>query len=79
MQTIHVHASSLDTKRTTSAAIVTMSGELAPPFHIFIRQQNDTIAKIELATFSERCFYTMKKKAWIDKSMMSVWVEKCLS
>jgi hypothetical protein len=55
-----------------------MSGELLPPFLIFKGAQNGRIAKTELGTFPEMGFYAMQCKAWMDESMMSVWIEKCL-
>ena len=78
MQTVHAPGSTSETKRATLAATVTMSGELLPPFLIFKGAQNGRIAKTELGTFPEMGFYAMQCKAWMDESMMSVWIEKCL-
>ena len=78
VRTVHVHGSTSETKRATLAATVTMSGELLPPFLIFKGAQNGRIAKTELGTFPEMGFYAMQCKAWMDESMMSVWIEKCL-
>ena len=55
-----------------------MSGELLPPFFIFQGAQNSRTAKTELGTFPEMGFYAMQCKAWMDESMMSMWIEKCL-
>ena len=78
VRTVHVRGSTSETKRATLAATVTMSGELLPPFLIFKGAQNGRIAKTELGTFPEMGFYAMQCKAWMDESMMSVWIEKCL-
>ena len=78
-RTVHVLASTGETKRATLAATVTMSGELLPPLLIFKGSKNGRIDKNELPTFPQMGFYAVQKKAWMDESMMDVWIEKCLS
>ena len=78
MHTIHIRASTLDTKRAMLAATVTMNGNLLPPFLIFKGEQNGRIATKELPTFPEMCHYAMQKKAWMDEAMMMKWIDKCL-
>ena len=79
MRTIHMRASTTETKRATLAATVTMSGQLLIPLIIFKGVANGRIAKKELATFSPMAVYAVQKKAWMDESMMKYWIEKCLS
>jgi len=71
VRTVHVRGSTSETKRATLAATVTMSGEHLPPFLIFQGAQNGNI----LTHGNLRC----PKKAWMDESMMRLWIEKCLS
>ena len=77
MQTVHVCRSTSETKRATLTATVTMSDELLLPFLILKGMQNRRIAKTELATFLDMGFCAMQSKAWMDKSMISMWIEKC--
>ncbi len=78
MPTVHVRRCTSGTKRAMLTATVTMSGELLPPFLIFKGVKNSRIAKNKLRTFPEMGFYAMQSKAWMKKSMISVWIEKCL-
>ena len=54
MRTIHIRASTSDTKRAMLAATVTMSGDLLPPFLIFKGEPNGRIAKKSYQLF-QRC------------------------
>ena len=36
-------------------------------------------AKQEIPTLPPVCVYAMQKKVWMDRFMMMVWIEKCLS
>ncbi len=56
-----------------------MSGELLPPFLIFKGAKAGRIAKTILATFADMGFYAMQSKAWMDKAITSMWIERCLS
>ena len=78
MRTVHIRASTSDTKRATLAATVTMSGDLLPPFLIFKGAENGRIATKELPTYPEMCCYAMQKKAWMDEAMMMKWIDVCL-
>ena len=77
-RTIHIVGSTSDTKRATLAATCTMSGKMLPPLLIFKGSQNGRIAQKELLKFPEMGFYATQKKAWMDESMMLLWIEKCL-
>ena len=66
-RTVHVLASTGETKRATLAATVTMSGELLPPLLIFKGNRNGRIEKNELPTFPPMGFYAMQKKhGWMN-------------
>ena len=71
-----MHASTSETKRATLAATVTMSGQLLLPLLIFKGQQNGQIAKKEIPTLPPIRICGVQKKAWMDESMMSLWIEK---
>ena len=62
MQTIHVRASTTETKRATLAATVTMSGQLLVPLLIFKGAANGRIAKKELTMFAPMAVYAVQKK-----------------
>ena len=79
MQTIHIWASTSDTKRAMPAATVTMNRNLLPPLLIFKGEQNGRIASKGLPTFPEICCYAMQKKAWMDEPLMMKWIEVCLT
>ena len=79
VKTIHSRASTTDTKIATLAATVTMSGEVLLPLLIFKGAKNGRIEKNELPTLPPVCLYAVQKKAWMDESMMNVWIEQVLS
>jgi hypothetical protein len=55
-RTIHVHASTSDTKRVTLAAIVDASGRMLPPMLIFKCAANGCISH-EFSTYPDRGHY----------------------
>ena len=55
-----------------------MSGQLLVPLIIFKGAANGCIAKKELTMFAPMAVYAVQKKAWMDESMMRLWMEKCL-
>jgi hypothetical protein len=79
VKTVNSRASTCDTKRATLAATVTMSGEVLLPLLIFKGAKNGRIEKYELPTLPPVCLYAVQKKAWMDESMMAVWIEQVLS
>ena len=56
-----------------------MSGEVLLPLLIFKGAKNGRIEKYELPTLPPVCLYAVQKKAWMDESMMAVWIEQVLS
>ena len=50
-RTVHVRASTTDTKRVTVAATVTVSGKMLPPFMIFKGAPNGCIASRKFGTY----------------------------
>ena len=76
VKTVHSRASTTDTKRATLAATVTMSGEVLLLLLIF---KGAKMKKNKLPTLPPVCLYAVQKKAWMDESMMNVWIEHVLS
>ena len=76
---VHTQSSNSETKRATLAATVTMSDEVLPPLLIFKGEKNGRIEKKELPNLPPMCLYAVQKKAWMDESMMLLWIEQCLS
>ncbi len=79
VKTVHTRSSTSDTKRATLAATISMSGEVLPPLLIFKGEKNGRIEKKELPNLPPMCLYAVQKKAWMDESMMLLWIEQCLS
>ena len=77
-KTIHVRASTSDTKRVTLAATVTGSGKMLPPMLIFKGATNGRIAKREFGTYPDSGHYSCQKKAWMDEDMMHLWIDQVL-
>jgi hypothetical protein len=65
-KTIHVRASTSDTKRVTLAATVDASGRMLPPMLIFKGAANGRISR-EFATYPDEGHYACQKKAWMDE------------
>jgi uncharacterized protein YceK len=76
-KTIRVRASTLDTKRVMLAATVDVSSRMLPPMLIFKRAMNGCISH-EFATYPDEGHYACQKKAWMDKEMMSKWIDDVL-
>ncbi len=77
-RTIHVSASTAETKRATLAVTVSASGNLLPPFLIFKGKTGGRIARTEFQTYPEGCFYACQDKAWMDEAMMNLWIDLVL-
>jgi len=75
MRTIHVRASTGDTKRVTLAATVTLSGKMLTPFFIFKGSPTGRIAKKEFPSFSPDGKYACQKSAWMDEERMHIWID----
>jgi hypothetical protein len=77
-KTVHVRASTGDTKRTTLAAAVTGDGKLLTPMLIFKGERNGRIAQKQLHLYPKGCIYACQPKAWMDEGMMYKWMEEVL-
>jgi hypothetical protein len=76
-KTIHVRASTSETKRVTLAATVDASGRMLPPMLIFKGAVNVRISR-ELVRYPDKGHYACQKKAWMDKEMMLKWIDDVL-
>ena len=56
-----------------------MSGEVLLPLLVFKGEKNGQIEKNELPTLPPVCLYSIQTKAWMDKSIMNVWIEQVLA
>jgi hypothetical protein len=77
-KTIHVHASTTNTKHMTLAATVTGSGKMLSPMLIFKGASNGRIAKQEFGTYPDSGQFLNKKYAWMDEDMMHLWIDQVL-
>jgi hypothetical protein len=77
-KTIHVRASTTDTKRVTLAVTVDGSGNMLPPMLIFKGATNGCIANCEFVTYPDGGHYSCQKKAWMDEGMMNRWIDQVL-
>jgi hypothetical protein len=77
-KTVHVCASTADTKRVTLAVTVDASRKMLPPMLIFKGTTNGCIATHEFGTYPDHGHYGCKKKAWMDEEMMHKWIDLVL-
>ena len=77
-RTIHLHASTSDTKRVTLAVTVDVSGKMLPPMLIFKGAPNGRIANREFSTYPDRGHYACQKKAWMYEDMLNRWIDLVL-
>jgi hypothetical protein len=77
-KTVHVRASTADTKRVTLAITVDTSGKMLPPMLIFKGVTNGCIANREFGMYPDHGHYGCQKKAWMDEEMMHKWIDLVL-
>ena len=77
-KTVHVSASTTDTKHVTLAATVTAGGKMLRPFLIFKGKQNGRIAMREFSTYPIPGKYACQDKAWMDEVAMHQWIDDVL-
>ena len=77
-KTIHLCASTADTKRVTLASTVDASRKMLPPMLIFKGATNRRIANREFGTYPDHGHYGCQKKAWMDEEMMNLWIDLVL-
>jgi len=53
-------------------------GKFLTPFLIFKGKTDGQIARRELQTNSNECIYACQGKAWMDETMMNIWIELVL-
>lgn len=63
--------------RVTVAVTLTANGEMLPPLFIFKGKPGGRIER-EFADYPAGGIYTVQEKAWMDESIMLVWVEQVL-
>ena len=78
MKTVHVRASTANTKRVTLAVTVKASGKILLPMLIFKGATNGCIANCEFGTYPDCGHYCCQKKAWMDEEMMHKWIDLVL-
>ena len=77
-RTVHVWKSTSDTKCTTLALTVTMSGKALIPLIVFKGKPNGQIVMREFPAYPEGHEYACQENAWMDERVMLLWVEKVL-
>jgi len=77
-RTVHVRKSTNDTKRATFAMTVTASGRVLKPLLVFKGKPGGRIEKREFPTYPNEILYACQDNAWMDESIMLMWVEKVL-
>jgi hypothetical protein len=71
MRSIHVCASTTDTKQVTLAVTLGVSGSMFPPMLIFKDAPNSRIATKEFLTYPMGGHYLCQPKAWADEQAMN--------
>ena len=77
-RTVHVRASTTDTKRVTFDVCLEASGRMLPPLLIFKGAKKGPIANYELTSFPDRGHYLCQQKAWMDEETMNQWIDLVL-
>jgi hypothetical protein len=77
-RTVHVRASTTDTKRVTLAVTLDAAGNMLPPMMIFKGAPNGRIAKTEFTTYPADGHYLCQPKAWMDEAAMMRWIDLVL-
>ena len=77
-QTVHVRKSTSDTKRATFAMTVTASGKMLQPLLIFKGVSQGRIEQREFPTYPNEIVYAVQGNAWMDETVMLMWVEKVI-
>lgn len=76
--TIHVCASTTETKHATLTAAVTARGKMLLPLLILKGKMRGHIARKEFQMYTAGCFYANQNKASMDVSMMISWIDLVL-
>jgi hypothetical protein len=77
-RSVHVRASTSDTKRVTLAVTLDGSGNMLPPLLIFKGAKNGRIATKEFPTYPVNGHYLCQAKAWMDEDAMNKWIDLVL-
>ena len=78
MRTIHVRASTMNTKQVTFTVSLDDSKSILPPMLIFMGVPNGRIANYESSTYPISGHYLCQLKAWMDEYMMNKWMDLIL-
>ena len=73
-KTINIHTSTSNTKRCTVAVMICADWMLLPSVVVFKGTANGHIAKTGFATYPPNQQYHCQAAAWMDKTVMLVWV-----
>jgi hypothetical protein len=63
--------------RTTVAFTVTAGGNMLPPLFVFKAKPGGRVER-EFNSYPDGAFYIVQDKAWMDESIMLIWIEKVL-
>lgn len=80
-RSVNVRSSSGSTMRVTVAVTVTAAGGTLTPLMVFKGKPNGRIARDftdKKAGFPDGCFYACQDTAWMDETVMLMWVDKVL-
>ena len=61
-----------------SSATMTASGKLLHPMQIFKGQAGGQIETREFQMYPDDCVYAFQLKAWMDKNIMNLWIDRVL-
>ena len=77
-RTVNVRKSTNDTKRATFAMTVTASGKILKPLLVFKGKPGGRIETREFSAYPDEILYACQDNAWMDESLMLMWVERVL-
>ena len=76
-RSVNVPLSSGSTMHVTVALTATAAGGLLPPMFVFKAKPGGHVQR-ELRNFPEGAVYTVQDNAWMDESVMLLWVDRVL-
>jgi hypothetical protein len=78
VKTVHIHASTNDTKRAPVAVTIAADGTVLPLRIVFKGKPDGRIARSEFATYPTTHHYRCQDNAWLDERVMMEWVDNVL-
>jgi hypothetical protein len=77
-RSVNIRSSSSSTMRVTVAVTISSAGDMLRPLIVFKGAPNGRIAR-GLSSFPEQSVYACQRRAWMDETVMLLWIREVLS